>query len=241
MATRGNAEIAEQIGIYHGGTEGTETIRQASTLLRCLARSGAVSLTGTMIPIGDKRRQMFFNRLRRPRLRFSLRAMMMLVTVLAVWLGWMAHRANQQKRAVAAIVGAGGSVYYDWENLLIAGENAPYLSTPGLLLLADSSAPGPDWLRAQVGDDYFQTVEHVAISAAQLDDSMISELQSLPRLKTIVFDSDSVDDALISTLKAKLPNARIYFQTPLHFEVESTFESLSPWPSDMYSTDLLVD
>ena len=166
---------------------------------------------------------------------------MVLITLLAVWIGWMAHRANQQKRAVAAIVEAGGSVYYDWENIRIRSDDTPYVTSFCFISLADESAPGPDWLRAQVGDEYFQSVEHVAISAAQLDDSMIKELQLLPRLKTIVFDSDSVDDALISTLKAKLPNARIFFQTPLHIEVETTFESWSPWPSDMYSTDLLVD
>ena len=52
---------------------------------------------------------------RTSRLRFSLRGMLVVFTAVALWLGWQANRASQQRRAVAYIEAHGGSVAYDWE------------------------------------------------------------------------------------------------------------------------------
>ena len=46
-------------------------------------------------------------------LQFSLRSLLVLVTVLAVWLGREVNRARRQNEAVAAIQQAGGMVFYD--------------------------------------------------------------------------------------------------------------------------------
>ncbi len=52
---------------------------------------------------------------RRSWLRLSLRGLMIFVLLAGGWLGWLAHRANVQRKAVAAIQHAGGRAWYDWE------------------------------------------------------------------------------------------------------------------------------
>ena len=46
----------------------------------------------------------------------SLRSLLLVVFVIAGWLGWMVHRARVQHAAVAAIQKTGGRVWYDWEH-----------------------------------------------------------------------------------------------------------------------------
>ena len=47
--------------------------------------------------------------------QFSLRTLLLVMTVFAVWLGIKIHQARQQKQAVAAIEKLGGTVYYDYQ------------------------------------------------------------------------------------------------------------------------------
>ena len=49
-------------------------------------------------------------------LRFSVRALIVLVTIVAIWLGLFANQARDQEVAVAAVLGAGGFVQYDIEH-----------------------------------------------------------------------------------------------------------------------------
>src|SRR4051794_7832725 len=79
----------------------------------------------------------------------SLRALMLLVLVLGGGLGWVAHRAAVQRRAVAAIEAAGGRVFYDWD-------------------LSDGVAKPPGtrrtwlkWLCDRLGPDYFGDITSV--------------------------------------------------------------------------------
>jgi hypothetical protein len=52
------------------------------------------------------------------RVRFSVRAMIVLVVVVGCGLGWVVHRARVQRDAVSALLRMGGRgtvVLYDWE------------------------------------------------------------------------------------------------------------------------------
>ena len=51
----------------------------------------------------------------RRRLRLSIRGLIVLVFIIAGWLGWVVNGARDQRDAVAAIRRAGGFVQYDWE------------------------------------------------------------------------------------------------------------------------------
>ncbi len=48
-------------------------------------------------------------------LRTSVRGLCVLVLAIGAGLGWVVHQAHDQRDAVAAIKGVGGSVFYDWQ------------------------------------------------------------------------------------------------------------------------------
>src|SRR5262245_33906113 len=83
--------------------------------------------------------------MRLPRVRVTVRRMMALVLVLAVWLGWTAHRAHDQRDAIAALWRGGGQVHYHWQGR----------ANPG------GRPRAPKWLIDLVGPDVFGHV-HVA-------------------------------------------------------------------------------
>jgi hypothetical protein len=86
----------------------------------------------------------------RRRLRISLRATMLAIVVLGLWLGWQVNRARRQREAVAAIQRYGGWVHYDYE--FVNGT-----LTPG------RSPRAPGWLRRLLGDEFFQEVRQVSL------------------------------------------------------------------------------
>jgi len=48
-------------------------------------------------------------------LQFSLRSMLILTAVAAIWLGWLVKQVRDQRAAVQAVRQLGGSVYYHHE------------------------------------------------------------------------------------------------------------------------------
>ena len=101
----------------------------------------------------------------RLRLRFSLRSLLMLMSACAIGLGWWSTRAEQQRRAVAAIRAAGGQVLYDFQ-----ATGAP--------------APSPAWLGSLLPDDYLANVDAVWLPPDATDEHLrpVGELTSLRRL-----------------------------------------------------------
>ena len=81
-------------------------------------------------------------------LQFSLRTLLVFVTLSAFASGWFAvkmQRVRRQREAVSAIRAASGLVWYDYE------VNArPTGSVP--------KPPGPAWMRKLLGDDCFAKV-----------------------------------------------------------------------------------
>ncbi len=70
--------------------------------------------------------------------RLSVRALLALILVIAVVLGWVAYRARLQRAAVAAILDAGGQVFYK-------DQSTSY--DPATASLTVSSEPwAPRWL-----------------------------------------------------------------------------------------------
>lgn len=94
---------------------------------------------------------------RRRWLQFRLRTIFVLLTILGLWLGVQANRAQRQRRAVDAILDRGGQVQYDYE--FDEDGHEIWLAEP-------PEPPGPKWLRTLVGDDYFRTVVDVTFRTA---------------------------------------------------------------------------
>jgi hypothetical protein len=102
-------------------------------------------------------------------MRYSVRGMLLLVTVFAVWLGVLVHPINKQKQVVAWVRDQKGEFYYDFEWDHETG--AP---------IEDATPPGPDWLRDLIGIDYFADVVMVDLSGTGNPDvTPLLELESL--------------------------------------------------------------
>jgi hypothetical protein len=132
---------------------------------------------------------------RRSRFTLSLRALMVLVLIVGGVLGWKARRVAIQRQAVAAIKAAGGSVKYDYE----------WGKSPNgdLIFLLNPKPWAPAWLRRSIGDEYFQEVSTVLLTA-----NLKGRKPAVPpdsRLYETMTQLDST--AMISTLRCPLNDA----------------------------------
>lgn len=157
--------------------------------------------------------------------RFTLRGLLLFIAILSVWLGSITHRARTQKQAVDAIQRLGGHVRYDYQQY--APPTAPstdpkpdrrwhkYNYTKRIAeLLAEEAAytpPGPEWLRALVGDDYFTSVVTVSLSGAAVTNDVLAHVGRLSSVTTLHLNSTAVDDEGIRRLAAlaKLEELRL--------------------------------
>jgi internalin A len=111
----------------------------------------------------------------------SLRSSLGLVLLFGVLLGWIVHRAEVQRTAVAAIRRAGGTVLYEWEI-----KNG----TP----ISNARPWWPQWLVALIGVDYFGDV--VAFwGGRRFSDVELSQVVNLGRLERVNLNASSVTDA----------------------------------------------
>jgi hypothetical protein len=139
---------------------------------------------------------------RRRWLRFRLRTLFVLVTLACVWLGWQGKRAREQKAAVAAVHGAGGTLFYSFQ----------YGSSGGLL---DTIRPVvPAWLRDFLGEDFFITVQGVSLGTdaapadgrltvdARVTDAMLQRLKPLRGLKNLSLRSTQATDTGLEAISS---------------------------------------
>src|SRR5262245_18436540 len=94
---------------------------------------------------------------RRPRVRLSVRAWMVVVLLVVGGLGWAVYRAQVQRGAVASIVQGGGSVKYDWQWM-----DLRILPNGGLIPAPPKGLPAwRRWLIERLGADSFGDVKEV--------------------------------------------------------------------------------
>ena len=142
-------------------------------------------------PIETERRPWW----RGPRVRLSLRVLMILVLVLGGWLGWLVRGARTQREAVAAIQRGGGSVKYDWEwatfRYLPDGRLVQPMPKPG------TRPPWPEWLVGRLGPDYFGDIKEVVVGPKDPDLVMarVGDLGRVASLR-VALGSPITDDGL---------------------------------------------
>jgi hypothetical protein len=163
-------------------------------------------------------------RSRRPRLwRFSLRTLLILLTLLCVWLGFQVHRVRHQKKVVAAVLGLGGRIRYDGQpsdfeedERRVQEEMAAKMGRPRPTFVDEPI--GPPWLRKLIGDEYFQQIAEIVLvgtnvytDRVEIRDEMldyITSVRNLEGLTLVTTDLSDGDLARIGNL-AELRNLSI--------------------------------
>ncbi len=161
---------------------------------------------------------------------YSLRSLMLVVTVFAVgsfWLGVQIKRARDQRQAVEAVLGLGGTVYYDFHYYEDESD--------GETAIDSSREPSsPRWLRDWLGLDLFHHVRKVqavkllaipqsssggidtwgpvpqATEFSQRIDEYMVHLAALHDLETLDLSHSSITDASLVHLES-LMNLKLLF------------------------------
>jgi Leucine Rich repeat len=142
--------------------------------------------------------------------RFSLRLLLIAVSALAIWLGWWANSAHQQRKARGWVQEHGGIVVYDyqWQKPWAPGTRGGWQEYAGWY---DESLPSPtDPLRQWLGDDFFLTARGVGFrwwDKAEIADSELHHLTAFPALRTLSFYRMGIGDAGLTHI-ARLKNLR---------------------------------
>jgi Leucine-rich repeat (LRR) protein len=122
-------------------------------------------------------------------LRFSVRAMIVLVMAIGAALGWFLRSAHIQRDAVAAIRRAGGSVEYDWEwregSSVVGGNDR-----------------APEWLVNLIGVDYFGHVSRVRFLGLWTGtDTVTAQVGRLTELEKLSLIISAISDTELAHLK----------------------------------------
>lgn len=117
--------------------------------------------------------------------QFSLRTLLVIVTVFGVWLGRVVENARDQRIATESILQVRGQVKYDYQ---IRGEIEP---------------PGPKWLRRLIGDDYFCTVVEATFDfePPRADDHALRYINRLRHLRSLDLQETQITDAGLAHLE----------------------------------------
>ncbi len=122
----------------------------------------------------------------KPKLRwyqYRLWHLFLVTLILALWLGWVCHKANQQKKAVESIENLGGTVVYDYQ----VDANGDYVP--------NAEPPGPVWFRDFVGVDFLANPVDVNLQIRHIEDDDLKYLQKLVRLQTLNLACNHITDA----------------------------------------------
>jgi hypothetical protein len=134
-------------------------------------------------------------RLRRPRLQFSLRMLLLLVTIFCVYLGGPLRRAHNQKLAVESLLRNSighDEIGYDFQLRDDVTTTTPYgtwVKWPGPYFDTTATPPGPEWLRRWVGRDYLSTVvQYQQRGWHELTDQNLQDIGRLTGLTRLIID-----------------------------------------------------
>jgi hypothetical protein len=146
---------------------------------------------------------------------------LLLVLVLSLPLGWLAHglhRAAGEREAVAKLGEVGARAYYNYEldqsGALLALRNQATGSaqisalTPFPRLSPASpprGVPPGDWRRSFLGDDFVDRIERVDLDFCNFHGSELMRLQALPRLRVLNANRSNIADEDLETLR-RLPS-----------------------------------
>jgi hypothetical protein len=125
--------------------------------------------------------------------QFSLRMLLLVTAIIAVWVDAQVHHAKRIKRAVAELQSVKAEIIYDYE----FGDDPLY--PPLWAHLANENPTAPKWIRSIFGDEYFVEISDVTITDATDD---LRFLDDLPNLQALSLERSAITDAALPHLKS---------------------------------------
>ena len=148
--------------------------------------------------------------------QLSVRAMMLLVLALAVWLVWVTYCARDQRDAVAAITRSGGYVVYDRD-----------VQDP----FRRQHAGFVEWLEDLIGIDYLSHVSEIAFDGRATDADLV-QIGRLSRLERLSISSSPISDAGLKNLRGLTSLRQLFLHgTPIFQQRLADDLQGSPRPS----------
>ena len=160
--------------------------------------------------------------------QFHLRVLLIFTLIIAVGCAWLASKKQRERQAVKLILSKGGQVGFDYQKWTTPAGQKGFLPT--------KEPPGPAWLRAILGNDFFGEVvfvffdynkpsnltdadleslkhltqiEQLWLPGSNVTDAGLVHLRGMTKLRYLDFRGSSVTDAGINDLKKALPNCDI--------------------------------
>ena len=131
-------------------------------------------------------------------IRFSVRTLLVIMTVVSVWFGSLVNKAKRQERAVALIHSLGGRVMYDYQF------DADYVLIDHEGIGGEDPAPepsAPQWLRNLLGDHYFCDVIEISFwNSPRVTDDVVATVSHLPKLRAVCICKCPVTDNVVKQL-----------------------------------------
>jgi hypothetical protein len=149
--------------------------------------------------------------------QFSLRSLLIFVTLFGVGCSWFAVKMNQarRQRAEVEIIANVGNVHYSYE----CDEDGAYISCclimqpDGTWRTVDTPEPAvPSWLRNSLGDDFFYNVSSIDIFDVEAV-KVLKNLDLAKQLKLVHFTSSinesMTDEEIKNIIRESIPNCDI--------------------------------
>lgn len=126
-----------------------------------------------------------------PRFRFSLRALLVVLTSACVWSGIQATGVRRQREAAARIESLGASAYYAYE-----WDDSRYWFQKGA-----PEKPGPRWIRDLIDVDWLSPIVAIRFDGCSVSDDDLGWLtERLPELRYVELRHADVGDRGISNM-----------------------------------------
>jgi hypothetical protein len=136
---------------------------------------------------------------KRPWFQFSLKAILGVMTLIGVGLGWLSYERNQvrqRKAAIAAMEEVGGRVDYDEAKPFRSAWLSPLLGLPSSGEVVGVTVVGKDITDARMAHlEEFTNLEYLFLDSNNVTDKGLVHLRGLAKLKSLGLSQTEITDA----------------------------------------------
>jgi len=128
-----------------------------------------------------------------------------------LWMGYKVNTVRQEEGIATLLAQHNVRIIFDYEQAALSTEEIVWGS---FIKHPTPEPPGPQWIRARIGDAYFRKVTAVSLSSDKVD-TALPLLKQLPHLREIYFSQGScgmcipTNYAAQQKLKRELPRVKI--------------------------------